>query len=100
MSPSYPTEQFSDSSRVSYNQLSSDPLCREGGSVGRQHQLPQVGGPALPDCSPCAQTPSHVQVIVCASDPLAIDWKLQRLCPWVQLICNSGSQNPEKYFTH
>ena len=39
---------------------------------------------------------SQGQVITCASDQLAVNRRLPCPCPWIWLICCSGSQNSEK----
>lgn len=43
---------------------------------------------------------SHIQLITCTSNQLAIKQKLPQPPPWVQLTCKTSSQNSENQFTH
>ena len=67
-------------------------------STWRQHQIPQLRAPSYKTVpSPSDGTRKSRLSVTCASDPQAIDWRFQRSLPWVQLICQSGSQNSEKH---
>ena len=85
----FPTNKFSDARWISYNLIQSLP-CLPGDSVRSQRLSPI----RLP---PHFRLQLQTQVAACASDQLAIEWRFQRPPPWVQLICQSGSQNSGKH---
>ena len=57
--------------------------------------MPQVRGSVLQDSPYFRQ--SQAQVVTCASDQLAINWRVSKPAFQVQLICYSCSQNSEEH---
>lgn len=53
----------------------------------------------LPTPTPHIQMSVLSQVVSCASDQPATYQRFQRLPPWVQLMCQSNSQNSQRHFT-
>ena len=64
-------------------------------STRREHQMPQVRGSVLQDSPYFRQ--SQAQVVTCASDQLAINWRVSKPAFQFQLICYSCSQNSEEH---
>lgn len=61
---------------------------------------PTTQGSVLQDCLLPFRWPSQVQAVPCTSELQPIGWRFQISPPWVQLICQSDSQDSEKQVSY